>query len=410
MKNWKRTFVVIWLGQFFSLMTSAIVGYAAIFWLSLETRSASVLAIATIAALLPQGIIGPFAGTLIDRWDRKKVMIISDLFIAFWSVLLALLVIYGDAKIEYVYIILALRSIGNSFHAPAMQASVPLIAPENELTRIAGINQVIHSTTYIAGPALGALLIANINLGIILLLDAAGAVIASTSLLFVFIPNPDKKESSKSHIFREMKEGFSIIQNNKGIFQLFIIAMIFMLLIMPISVIFPLITLEHFGGGTFEMSIVEVFWGVGMILGGLMIGIFKMKWNEIIIINLSVLLTGVLFGGAGLLPPSAFVSFVVLSTIAAIVAAIQSALFTSTMQKNIATEALGRVFALYYSFSVMPSLIAVASTGFIADKLGPMITMGICGALMVILGIISMTAKEMIAIGDDDKLPHHKAT
>ncbi len=405
MKNWKRTFYVIWTGQFFSLMTSAIVGYAAVFWLSLETKSASVLAIATIASLLPQGLLGPFSGTLIDRWDRKKVMIISDLFIAFWSVVLAIMILYGEAKIEYIYIILSLRSIGSSFHAPAMQASVPLIAPESELTRIAGINQIINSSTNIAGPALGALFIANLNLGFILLIDAAGAVIASSSLLFVHIPNPKKEEIVKPHIIREMKQGFSIIHKNKGIFQLFIVSMLFMLFIMPISVIFPLITLEHFGGSTFEMSIVEVFWGIGMILGGLIIGIFKLKWNEIIIINLTMILTGFLFAGAGLLPSSAFVVFVIITAIGAIIAAIHSAIFTSTLQKNIATEALGRVFAMYYSFAVLPSLIGVAATGFIADALGSMLTMTIAGALIIILGFIAMTAKEMIAIGSDDKAP-----
>lgn len=404
MKNWKRTFSVIWTGQFLSFLTSATVGYAAIFWLSLESRSASVLAIATIAALLPQAIIGPFAGTLIDRWNRKNVMIISDLFIALWSIVLAVLIFYGNSRVEFVYFILVLRSIGDAFHTPAMQASTPLIVPEEELTRVAGINQIIYSSTNIAGPALGALLLANFDLGVILVLDAIGAVVASISLIFVKIPNP-KIPKTKARILNEMKKGYNIIRNNIGIFQLFIFSMLFLLFVMPVSVIFPLITLEHFLGGAYEMSMVEVFWGIGTIVGGLIIGLFKFRWNEIIAINFTLISTGLFFAGAALLPPNAFLIFIVLTTIGAVVASIHSALFTSVLQKNIASEALGRVFSMYYSISVLPSLIGVAATGFIADSLGPMLTMFIAGVAIIIIGIATMFAKQMIAIGSDEILP-----
>ena len=85
MSNWKKVFAIIWTGQLFSTLGSAIVGYAVVFWLSLETRSAEVLALATIATLLPQLVLGTFTGVLIDRWDRRRTMIAADLFIAVCS-------------------------------------------------------------------------------------------------------------------------------------------------------------------------------------------------------------------------------------------------------------------------------------------------------------------------------------
>jgi len=130
MSSWKRVFAIIWTGQLFSTLSSTIVGYAVIFWLSMETKSAEVLALATIAALLPQMIIGPFTGVFIDRWDRRRTMIAADIFIAVCSFIMAMMFITGDVKVPYIYVLLVMRSVGSAFHVPAMQASGPLMAPE----------------------------------------------------------------------------------------------------------------------------------------------------------------------------------------------------------------------------------------------------------------------------------------
>lgn len=95
MPDWKRVFMIIWTGQLFSTLSSAVVGYAVVFWLSVETKSAEVLAFATIAALLPQLLLGPFTGVYIDRWNRKKIMIWADLFIALCSLVMAILFLEG---------------------------------------------------------------------------------------------------------------------------------------------------------------------------------------------------------------------------------------------------------------------------------------------------------------------------
>ncbi len=152
MNNWKKVFAIIWSGQLFSTLSSAVVGYAVVFWLSVETRSAEVLAFATMAALLPQLLLGLFTGVLIDRWDRKLTMIFADVFIAICSAVLGFLFFFGKVETAYIYILLMLRSAASAFHVPAMQASIPLLAPESQLMRIAGINQVIQSISTIPDP------------------------------------------------------------------------------------------------------------------------------------------------------------------------------------------------------------------------------------------------------------------
>lgn len=151
MEDWKKKFAIIWAGQLFSILSSAIVQFSLVLWISLKTGSAEVLAIATIAALLPQAVLGPFAGVFVDRWDRKSVMIAADSFVAVCSAVLALLFYLDSIEIWQIYVLLALRSVGSAFHAPAMQSSVPLLAPASELVRISGVNQAIQSVCNIGG-------------------------------------------------------------------------------------------------------------------------------------------------------------------------------------------------------------------------------------------------------------------
>ena len=161
MKNnkWLQTYLFIWSGQFISMLSSYAVHFAVIIWMSLEHQSAEVLAYAGIAGMLPQAIVGPFAGVFIDRWDRKKVMIFSDAFLALCALVMVFLLKNETVDLIWIYLMLGLRSIGNAFHAPAMQAIAPLIVPKDELLRISGINQMLQSVSSIAGPAIGALAI-----------------------------------------------------------------------------------------------------------------------------------------------------------------------------------------------------------------------------------------------------------
>ena len=120
MQNWKRTFAIIWSGQLISILSSSIVAYAIIFWMSIETRSAEVLTLSAIAGMLPQAVLGLFVGVYVDRWDRKRTMILADSFIALCTLGLAVLFWLDIAELWHVYLLLACRSVGSAFHVPAM--------------------------------------------------------------------------------------------------------------------------------------------------------------------------------------------------------------------------------------------------------------------------------------------------
>ena len=404
MDNWKRVFAIIWTGQFLSILTSSIVNFAIVLWLSLETGSAEVLAFATMAALLPQSVLGLFTVIFIDRWKRKRVMIMADSFIAFCTLILAVLFYFDLAKISHIYVLLALRSVGSAFHMPAMQASVPLLAPKSELMRIAGINQVIQSVCNIAGPALAGLFITMMKMTNILLLDVAGAAFACLSLCFVFIPDPSHEErNSELHLWREAKEAIMEVRNQYGLSWLFLLSILATFVIMPVSVLFPLMTLNHFAGNAFQVSLVEVSWGGGALLAGALLGLKKYRWNEILLINGMYIALGLTFLFSGLLPVSGFIWFAVLTALGGVCGSLYFATFTTVIQSRIDPGVMGRVFSFYMSFSMLPSMIGLLSTGFLADSIGLGNTFIISGGFLCLIGIISFFIPSLISLKESFK-------
>lgn len=390
MNNWKKVFAIIWTGQFFSILTSSIVNFAIVLWLSFETKSAEVLALATIFAMLPQSILGLFTGIYIDRWKRKRVMIMADSFIAFCTMILAVLFYLDIAKIGHVYLLLALRSVGSAFHMPAMQASIPLLAPKSELIRIAGINQIIQSACNIAGPALAAIFISVMKMTNVLMLDVIGAALACTSLLFVTIPDPDNTEKTqKVRLWKEAKEAFTEVRRHDGLSWLFILSILGTFFIMPVSVLYPLMTLNHYSGNAYQISLVEVAWGIGALMGGAFLGMKKFRLNEISLINWMYILLGFTFVLSGILPVSGYPLFVLLTAVGGISGSLYMASFTTVVQTRIDPVVMGRVFSFYMSVNMLPSMIGLLSTGFLADTIGIGNTFMIGGVLVGLIGVAS---------------------
>lgn len=396
MNTWKKTFTIIWTGQIFSTLSSMTVGYAVIFWLSFETKSAEVLALATIVSLLPQLVLGPFIGVIIDRMDRRLVMITADLFIAVCSAIIAMMFVQGNTGIHLLYLLMMLRSVGSAFHIPAMQASVPLLAPESELLRVSGVNQMIQSGSIIAGPPLAALLISSLDMSYVLLADVLGAVIATITLMMVQIPNPDRKENAPApHVLREMKEGFLEIYSRRGVLLLFCVSIAATFFIMPIASLFPLMTINHFMGGTYQVSIIEVGWGIGALTGGLILGIKTFKVNRIVLINSMYVLLGLTFAFSGILSEDDYWIFLLLTIIGGITMSVYSGAFMVMLQTTIEPSALGRVFSIYGSINLLPSIVGLVYTGIVAERIGVPNVFLIAGGALVALGLYSFADKSI---------------
>ena len=129
-KNWKSAFFPFWLSQMLSILGSMLVQFTLIWWLTERTGSAAVLATATLFGMLPELLIQPFAGAIVDRINRKTVIIVADSVIAAATVGLAAMFMFDRVDIPLIYAIMALRGVGSAFHFPAEQASVAMMVPK----------------------------------------------------------------------------------------------------------------------------------------------------------------------------------------------------------------------------------------------------------------------------------------
>ena len=297
-QNWAVRFFSIFTGQAFSLFGSSLVQFALVWYLTLETGSATVLATATLFAMLPQILLGPIAGTIVDRGNRRRIMIVSDAVIAIFTLLLAYLFWTDQVEIWHIYVISAVRSVGGAFHFPAMAASTSLMVPEQHLTRVAGANQMLQGLVSIVAPPVSAVLIAFMPTQNILLIDTFTALLGIAPLLYFTVPQPQAQheDAPKASFMEDLKGGFKYMAAWPGLLMLGLLATILNFLLAPTSALNPLLVTQYFGKGALELGGIESFFGVGMIAGGITLGVWG-GFKKRIVTSLS----GILFFSVAIL-------------------------------------------------------------------------------------------------------------
>ena len=387
--NWKQRFFTIYAGQAVSLITSAILQMAIIFYITEKTGSAMVLSIASLIGFLPYAVLGPAIGVLVDRYNRKTIMIIADLIIAIAGAVLAFIALYMEIPIWMIMVVLFIRSVGTAFHSPALSAVTPLLVPEDQLTKCAGYSQSLQSISYIISPAAAAFLYSIWELNAIIAIDVFGAIVAIIALALIEIPKLDveKQELSLSFI-KEMKDGFYILKENKGLFALLLIGTLYMLVYMPINALYPLISMEYFKGTPMHVSITEIAYASGMLIGSMLLGLFGSYKKRIILITASIFMMGASLTISGLLPPSGFVVFALCCAIMGLSVPFYSGVQTALFQERITPEYLGRVFSLTGSIMSLAMPVGLILSGLFADRIGVSNWFLISGILIIGIAMI----------------------
>ncbi|NTV38274.1 MAG: MFS transporter, partial [Anaerolineales bacterium] len=291
--NWKRKFIPIWGAQIFSLLGSGLVQFALVWYITQQTGSAALLVTATFVALLPDILFAPFTGALVDRLNRRVVMIIADGAIALATLGLVLLFALNSIEIWHIFIVLFLRSLGSTFHWPAMQASTSLMVPEQHLSRFAGLNQAVRGGLNIIAPPLGALLMSLLQFYQVIAVDVLTAIIAILPLFFISIPQPVRSDAvdvvTPKTIARDVVDGFKYLKNWRAMFYLLLIAALLNFLLAPSSTLMPLMVTQVFNGDVWKLSLLESTIGIGIVAGGLTIGVWGGFKNRIITVLLGVI-------------------------------------------------------------------------------------------------------------------------
>ncbi|ULL18935.1 MFS transporter [Paenibacillus sp. H1-7] len=396
--QWKKTFAIIFSGQIFSILTSSMVQFSIIWHLTETANSAEVLMLAGLFAFLPQALLGPFIGVWLDRWNRKKTMIIADSTIALFSFILGVYFYFGEPSLGFVYLILMVRSAASAFHAPAFQAAIPLIAPEDQLTRVAGWHQMVFSCSNVIGPALGIAVYSATSLGTVLFLDVAGALLANGMLMLVAIHQPKAETIRKSSFFSEFKLGWETFVTVKPIVIITIATAIFGIVFMPLAMLFPLMTLSHFGRGGYSASVVEAVFGIGMILGGAALSVLASKFKDTTYMSWSLVLIGATSIASGVIPSEAFIIFVIMSLIMGAAAPLFNGPYMAMIQRAYEPETLGRVISFVTSITMLSSPIGLSLAGPVADKYGVQMWFLWSGIVILFIGVFIYSKFSRIGI------------
>lgn len=390
MKNWKRTFITIWSGQAVSILTSSVLQMAIVWYITQRTASAALLSLATLIGFLPQALLGMFIGVYIDRYNRKTVMIVSDLVIALAGLVLVIVGVFGEIPLWLIYVVLFFRSIGSAFHTPALQAVTPSIVPKDQLTQYAGFAQGFKSLSMIISPALAAVLFSIWDLNVIILLDVFGALFAAVILVSVKIPNTaQERHSSRPQVLQEVKEGLQVLRSEPGLLELAIISCLYAFLYYPIGTLYPLITMTWFQGGVAESGIVEVVFSVGMLAGSFLLGIVGGRIRHVKSILVSIGIYGTCVLVIGLLPPTAFVIFVGLAFIKGVINPFFHGVQTAVYQTRIEQQYLGRVLSLTSSIGLIAMPLGLILSGTFADVIGVNRWFAVSGVFTLLLFLVS---------------------
>lgn len=393
-KHWKYNFFILWSGQAVSIMSSSIVQMAIIWYLTDISGSAMVLSIASLIGFLPQAILGTFIGVAIDRHHKKNIMIVADIVIAIATFVMIIISWIWGISIGMVYVVLFIRAVGSGFHSPCLSSVTPSIVPLENLSKCAGYSQSILSTSFIISPIIAGMLYAWLDLKAILALDVFGAMIALISLCFVYIPKVELKEGSV-HVWKETKEGFQVLRNEKGLYYIVILSMAFSILFMPLNALFPLMSMDYFQGTSIHASFVESSFAIGMLFGSLLLGIwggFKKRYKTM---TMAVVLVGlgVMIGGA--LPTNGFIIFVICCFVIGFASPLFNGTFMTLIQERIDPQYLGRVFSLSGSIMSFAMPVGLALCGMFADEIGVNNWFLYSGIGIILVGLSQLCLKDI---------------
>ncbi|MFS1259948.1 MFS transporter [Enterococcus lactis] len=388
--HWRKNINLFLTGQFLSGITSMIVQYAIIWYLTKETGSATILSFATLLGMIPMVLLSPFAGPLVDRWDKKRLLILTDIIVALFAMVLVVVGTISDTfPLWLVFVSLFIRAIAQTFQMPTIQSILPTMVPEEELTRINGQLGMVQSANFIIAPAIGAFLFTVIPINWLILLDVLGAVFGVGLLVFVTIPKVIS-QGETIHLLTDTKFGVKKLYENKGLWHIMLNGAVFTLLFMPAASLYPLMTMGYFGQNVGQAGLVEVVYSVGMLAGGAVIGFFG-KWKDRMKpIFMAYVVVGTTIGASGLLPGTTqgFFYFLLLNAGAGFATPYFNTLLMAIIQQSYEPNVLGRVLGVFNSLMTLPGPIGLIFEGPLTDKIGVEKMFLIAGIGTLLCGIV----------------------
>jgi len=394
-----RAFTFLWFGQIISLIGSAMTWFAFTLWAWEITGKASALATISFFAFLPTVLFSPIAGAFVDRWNRKLVMLLSDLATALGTLIVFLIYTFGDLQIWHIYTVSLLAGFFTAFQYPAYSAAVTTMLSKEDYARAEGMLGSARALSGILAPLFAAALFVRVGLSGIMLIDLATFLFAFTTLLMITIPQASQTETglqSKGTLWQEIGFGFRYIKQKQRLYALtvlFMLAGIF--LAIGATLMAPLI-LSRTQNNESALATVQSTGAVGGIVGGVLLSVWggtKRRIHNVLLGGAGACLLGIVWLG---LSPTLLL-WAIGSFFFAFFEPFVEGGNIAIWQTSVPADVQGRVFSARHLLVQIPYLIGILISGYLAEAGTISITLifaGIAGTIVFLMGYVFHAVRE----------------
>ena len=365
-----KTFLMIWMGQLISEMGSAMTSFALLIWAYERTGKATTLAMLGFFGCISYAITASFAGVYVDRWNRRLIMIVADFGAGLMTLFLLILFIAGHLQIWHFYLVQTVSGVFRAFQSPAYAASVSMLVPQEQLTRVNGMISFSNYSSTALAPICAALLLAVSDLSLILMIDIVSMLIAVTTLLFVIIPQPEGKPKSRMmlmDLLRESRFGIRFIFSYTGLRGILAIYFCINLFgtITYLAILSPMI-LARSAGDTVVLSAVQTAMGIGGIAGALLVSLWGSSKNRVktfLLATMASFLVSDLLFAVG----QSLIVWIIAGAFCTLTIPFISSPYFAIWQIKVPAALQGRVFSVRNMFQVGSQPIGYLLGGILAD-------------------------------------------
>ena len=393
--DWRKKTALFLLGQTLSLFGSSVVSFAVIWYLTLETSSGVLMTVSILCTFLPQLAVTPIAGVWADRYSRKRLLILSDLFIAAATLLLALCFFAGYQPLWLLFAVTAVRSLGTGVQMPAVGAVLPQLVPPEQLVRVNAINTAAASAMMLVSPAVGGIVLAGSGFAWALMIDVTTALCAVALMLLIKIP-PHHSESRGGAV-AEMRAGFAYARGHRLIRRLLIFYAAFFVLISPAAFLTPLMVERSFGPEVWRLTVNEIAWTAGSLLGGLLLSVWGGPRNKLTAMGVASLGFGVTFAMRGL--ARNFVFYLAVMAVSGVFMPMFMAADTALLQQTVEESMMGRVFSVVQLIASAAMPLGMLAFGPLADLVAIEWILLATGGALVLLALSILTDRPLLGMG-----------
>ena len=364
-----RDFLVLWSGQVVSSLGSGLSAFALGIWVYRETGSATALSLITLFATLPNTLLSPLAGALIDRWGRRSVLLINNFGSGACTLIMASLYWAGVLQLWQVYVLVCANRCFNVFQLPAFSATTPLLVPRSQLVRANGMAQIGPSAGQIAAPILAATLLDIIGLGGVIFLDCLSFLYAAGTLLVTRIPRPPvsaEGQEGKGSLLYESFYGWTYIRKRPGLLGLLLFFAFANYCLMVVQILVTPLVLSF--ATPKALAMVVTSGAIGAVLGGIALGVWgggRSRRRIPIILGFTLLQGATLLLGG--LRPNIYLAAGAMALALFALPVIRGS-SEAIWQSKVPQDLQGRVFAIRRTIAGIAFPIAGASAGPLADR------------------------------------------